>query len=283
MAKIFFGISCLSAIVLLCMFYPFLSGSYDELAITLSSMSQVFCIAGCLLIPLGFAWLWFGKNFAAASSAYERRLRWLVITTLLTLALVVVCVSLGALLNYNLAFGIIFLTICFLLLSLVFDRIRLNISLPKPIIRALPLYLILLPVIALSARMIFFNNAVNFSRHLAIKNSLPLITAIEEHYKSFGKYPVSLQALHTDILPQVKGIRQYHYEPNGKAYNLYFKQFSDEPDVEEIVMYNKLDEHAFAAHALDILEYSGDEVALRRGDRHKYKLPFEHWVYIKFE
>jgi len=48
-------------------------------------------------------------------------------------------------------------------------------------------------------------------------------------------------------------------------------------------MYNKLDEHAFAAHVLDILEYSAEDLALRRGDRHKYKLSQPHWIYIKFE
>jgi len=41
--------------------------------------------------------------------------------------------------------------------------------------------------------------------------------------------------------------------PNGKAYNVYFKQFSDELDAEEIVMYNKLNEHYFTAHSQDIL------------------------------
>ena len=98
-----------------------------------------------------------------------------------------------------------------------------------------------------------------------------------------GSYPLSLQALHSDILPGIIGIKQYYYEPNGNGYNLYFKQFSDEMDVEEIVMYNKLDEHAFAAHLLDILEYSGQELTLRRGDRRRYRLSSPHWIYIKFD
>ncbi len=79
------------------------------------------------------------------------------------------------------------------------------------------------------------------------------------------------------------GISKYYYEPNGAAYNLYFKQFSDELDVLEIVMYNKIDEHQFAAHTMDILEFTGEELTLRRGDRHRYKLSTPHWKYIKFE
>ncbi|MES2881918.1 MAG: hypothetical protein V4676_07215 [Bacteroidota bacterium] len=146
-----------------------------------------------------------------------------------------------------------------------------------------PIYLITIPVFVALIRFCFISAAVQFRRDQAIRNSEPLITAIEAHYAKNGKYPISLQAIHADILPGVIGISQYHYEPNGAAYNLYFKQFSDELNVEEIVMYNKLDQHAFAAHLLDILEYSGEALALQRGDRHKYPLSTPHWLYIKFD
>lgn len=71
--------------------------------------------------------------------------------------------------------------------------------------------------------------------------------------------------------------------PNGKAYNVYFKQFSAELDAEEIVMYNKLNEHYFTAHSQDILEYSGDTLMLRRGDKWRVKLSTPHWISIKSE
>jgi hypothetical protein len=48
-------------------------------------------------------------------------------------------------------------------------------------------------------------------------------------------------------------------------------------------MYNKLNEHSFAAHARDILEYTGEELALRRGDRRRYELATSHWISIKFD
>src|SRR5262245_58479051 len=40
-----------------CMFYPFLPGNYDGLAVTLSVMAQLFGMAGLLLVPLGAVWL----------------------------------------------------------------------------------------------------------------------------------------------------------------------------------------------------------------------------------
>ena len=66
----------------------------------------------------------------------------------------------------------------------------------------------------------------------------------------------SLLALWPDYKPSVIGIKQYHYEPNGEAYNVYFEQLSNRFGTREIVMYNKLDQHAFASHAAHILETS---------------------------
>ncbi len=48
-------------------------------------------------------------------------------------------------------------------------------------------------------------------------------------------------------------------------------------------MYNKLDELAMTSHDMDILEYSGEELNIRRGDKHKYDLPIPHWKYFKFD
>lgn len=199
------------------------------------------------------------------------------------LGFITVVVSLGALTNYNLSFGILFLVFCFFLLKKTYLKLKREGISDNLKFNPTPIYLITIPIVVALVRFTLIGAGVQFSRDYAIKKSEPLITAIEAYHAKHGSYPISLQALHGDILPEVIGIKQYHYEPNGNAYNLYFKQFSDELDVEEIVMYNKLYEHAHTAHVLDILEYSGQELALRRGDRHRYKLSTPHWIYIKFE
>lgn len=266
------------------MFLPFLPGRYDNLAVTVSFMTQLFSLAGLLLVPLGLFWFWF-EVFTKhkLSVGADNKTKRFAIATVLTLGIISVVVALGALTNYNLSFGILFLVFCLSLLTRTYLKLKREGVSDNLKYNPTPIYLITIPIAVALVKFILIPMGVQFSRGYSINKSEPLITAIETHYAKIGNYPISLQAIHTDILPEIIGIKQYHYEPNGNAYNLYFKQFSDELDVEEIVMYNKLDEHAFTAHVLDILEYSGDELALRRGDRHKYKLSTPHWVYIKFE
>ena len=265
------------------MFLPFFPGRYDGLAVTLSFMSQLFSLASLLLVPLGLLWLWFEITKRKTTTGADKKTKRFTIATVLTLGFITVAVSLGALSNYYLSFGILFLVFCFSLLTKTYLKLKREGISDNIKFNPTPIYLITIPIIVALVRFTLITTGVEFSRDYAIKKSESLIAAIEAHYATNRNYPISLQALHSDILPEIIGIRQYHYEPNGAAYNLYFKQFSDELDVEEIVMYNKLDEHAFAAHVLDILEYSGQELALRRGDRHRYKLSTPHWIYIKFE
>jgi hypothetical protein len=59
-----------ATLIVVCMFYPFLPGAYDGLAVTLSAMSQVFGVAGLLLVPIGVTWLvreWRGRSGAATT------------------------------------------------------------------------------------------------------------------------------------------------------------------------------------------------------------------------
>jgi hypothetical protein len=93
-----------------------------------------------------------------------------------------------------------------------------------------------------------------------MRQSEQLIQDIEAYHKKNGQYPLSLLSVNKDYEPSLIGIKEYHYEPFGNAYNLYFEQFSDELDIKEIVMYNKLNEHAMTSHDMDILEYSGEEL-----------------------
>ena len=244
-------------------------------------MTQLFSFAGLLLVPLGLLWL--GYEFRKQRGESKKKTKHFFIATFLTIGFVTIIISLGALLNYNVSFGILFLAVCLSLLTRIYLKQLAKRNYDHLNFNPIPLYFIIIPLIVAVVRFTLLSKGVEFSRNYAIKKSEPLITAIEAYHAKNGSYPLSLQALHSDILPGIIGIKQYYYEPNGNGYNLYFKQFSDEMDVEEIVMYNKLDEHAFAAHLLDILEYSGQELTLRRGDRRRYRLSSPHWIYIKFD
>src|SRR5690606_38151281 len=270
-------IALIAAALLFFMFRPYLPGSYDQLAATISAMVQIGTYGGLLLVLLGGIWLWsaWGKAGAEKRNKNFRR------ASLIVLGLIVIIVSLIPLAGDNPSFAIMFMVVS--LAMIIHAWMRAKASLTSGDRPAAPLYLILIPLIAVAARITFIDKAVEYSHNLAIRNSEALIQEIENHFERFGRYPNSLQALHGDISPGVVGIKEYCYEPYGEAYNVYFKHSSHDLAADEIVMYNKRDEHAFASHRLDILEYTGNELALRRGDRRRVQLSTPHWMAISFD
>jgi hypothetical protein len=50
-----------------------------------------------------------------------------------------------------------------------------------------------------------------------------------------------------------------------------------------VVMFNPRDEHRFTSHELDLLQYDGEHLALRRGDRRRTSLRQAHWMSILFD
>lgn len=257
------------------MFRPFMPGRFDNLSIPLSFMTQIFSFTSLILVPVGLLW-WIKTKTTGMQELTQRRF---LKTTLVTAGLISLIVSIGAFSQNHTSLAIIFLSTSFIALTRTFLKLK-NDNLKFDY---LPLYLVFIPIIVALAKFQLIDRAVELSRNTAIKNSETLIQSIEDYQKKNGHYPISLQALHYDISPEVVGISQYFYEPNGNAYNIYFKQFSDELDVEEIVMYNKLNEHYFTAHSQDILEYTGDTLVLRRGDRRREELSTPNWISIKFE
>lgn len=264
------------------MFLPFLPGRFDSLAPALSMMAQLFSFASLLLVPVGLWWLGCEISTRGKAPDEKKYTNRLAFATLLLLALIALVVSVGAFAQNNLSFAVLFLIVCFFVLSREYLK-RKRRGIVNPGFNPAPIYLVIIPVAVALVRLIFIPIAVEFSRYYAIKRSEPLITTIESYYEKNGSYPISLHALHGDILPGMVGIERYHYEPSGESYNLFFKQFSDDLAADEIIMYNKSDQHALSSHLLDILEYSGEQLALRRGDRRKDQLSTPHWVSIKFD
>ena len=125
--------------------------------------------------------------------------------------------------------------------------------------------------------------ATEFSRSRAIRNSAPLIAALERYHAAHGRYPLSLLALWQDYGPSMIGIREYRYEPSGDAYNLAFEQFSFRLGTREIVMYNPRDQHVMTSHALDLLQTTPEELERRRGYYAVHDAPHPHWKYFWFD
>jgi hypothetical protein len=86
-----------------------------------------------------------------------------------------------------------------------------------------------------------------------------------------------------DYKPAVKGVEQYHYEPNGDAYNLYFEHPTRQLETREIVMYNKRDEHEMTSHAMDLLLLKPAELAVQRGYYAVLDTARPHWKRYLFD
>ena len=94
---------------------------------------------------------------------------------------------------------------------------------------------------------------------------------------------MSLAALYKDYDPGVIGVEQYEYAPRGSAYSVFFEQLAVPLGTQEIVMYNKLDEHALPSHDSDILRWSPEQIASRTGPYAIHDASSPHWKYLWFD
>ncbi len=278
----------MSAIILLilaCMFLPFLPGEYDGLAVTLSMMSQLFGVIGLLLVPIGAVWLIYETKKRATTNGKlsKDRTRHFAIASVVAASFVALVVSLGAFVNHKLSFGFCALALWAYLVSRLLSRLKLLKNAESRNFNATPLYLICIPLAAAIFTFTLVERATEFSRNYAIAKSAPLINDIEQYRNANGHYPKSLAALWPNYKPSVIGIKQYHYEPHGEAYNMFFEQFTFRFGAQEIVMYNKLDEHFFASHAMDILLWTPEQLRARRGYYAVHDAAIPHWKYFWFD
>ena len=264
----------ITLLILACIFLPFLPGSYDGLAVTLSGMAQLFGMGGLILVPIGLAWLICehrkqkgkGYYFAAAS--------------VVALSIIAVIACVGVIDNIGFSLVIIVLALWAYCVSRIVPKLKLLKYAESGTFNPAPLYLVFIPIAVFVFQLILVDPAIEFSRNYAIAQSAELIDNIEEYRIANGHYPKSLLAEHQDYEPSVIGIKQYYYEPNGEAYNLFFEQFTNRFGTREFVMYNKLDEHTMIAHDSDILEWTPEELRERRGWYAVHDALHTHWKYF---
>ena len=279
MSRHLLGIVVAVALVLLCTLLPFLPGSYDNLAVALSEMAHMFGIVGLLLVPIGLLWLAANRSSRLAQRRHVFPLFALIASTIVWFSLwLAATVQSG----YVLSVAVVLLWIW--VLRKTWTTFRQG-SQTASGASALPFYLIAVPLVVASLQWALVERAVEMSRNRAIANSAPLIAAIEEYRNRNGQYPTSLLAEWPDFKPGVIGIRQYHYEPHGEAYNLVFEQFNYRLGTREFVVYNPRDEQVMTAHAIDILELTPNQLVLERtrGHNARHDLPQPHWKLFWFD
>jgi len=278
----------LAAAVLIaaCMFYPYMPGEYDGLAVPLSMMSQLLGIVGLLLVPFGALWLVYElrkRPTAAGTQPGRDKGFWFGLASLVAATLVVLVLALGASIHLGRTPGIVVIALWAVCAYRLAAGLR---SMRGTELRAFhpaPVYLVVLPVVAAILRMTLVGPVSEFGMNRAIENSAEMIRDIEQYRDTHGAYPPSLLSLWPDYRPLVVGVRQYRYEPHREAYNLYFEVFSTQLDSHEIVMYNKRDEHVMTSHDRDLLLRTPAELVLRRGYYAMLDTSRPHWRRFLFD
>ena len=221
----------------ICIFLPFLPGRYDQLSVGLSGMAQVAGIIGLPLSFIGILWIVNRRNayyYAIIAGCFG-----ILISLFLGL-----CLLLGAGVSAAIA----------LLLAVVIAACNWIPTIKKmkhqqrPGPAMAPLYLLSIPLIALTIRLLFITPVSNYSRNHAIEQAQSVINAIESYHTQKGSYPESIEYLYDLPSPSIMGIHAFHYEKNGSAYNLSFIQWQHVLATKEVVMYNKNDEHNVKGH-----------------------------------
>lgn len=263
----------LTALLTLGIAYPFLSGDYDRLALPISTMIQVFGLAGLALVPVGVLWLVMPKHRHGFA-----------VTALIIGTFVVLVISLFATLSVGKSLGVLILLLWIFNGMLLMPQIKLLKEKIQNKADWPPVYLIYLPVITLVLQLALANPLTQLSRNRAIENAGRFIRHIEEYHTRQGEYPLTLQAQNKDYYPDVAGVEKYLYAPHRKAYNLSFEQprfLLDKPGTREWVVYNPLDENSVYSHAAWMLEVEQPELA--QGWYASDETGHKHWKYFLFD
>lgn len=265
---------------------PYLPGRYDGLAVTLSASSRLLGLASVLLFPLGAIWL--AHELRSHKQGAGRRPGtnleyWLALTSIGVLTIVAVAVSVAAAINVGPSLGFGALALCVWCAARLSAKLKAMRSAPVRTFNAAPMYLVVVPAVAAISEIALVGPASEFSRDRAIENSTRLIADIERYREVHGHYPRSLLSLWKDYEPGVMGVEQYHYEPSGDAYNVYFEHVADQLGTREIVMYNRRDEHEMTSHDMDLLLLTPAELAGRRGYYAVREASRPHWKRFWFD
>lgn len=271
--------ACTSALLSLCVFYPFLPGGYDSLAMPLSTMAQAFGVLGLPLVPVGV--LWFVRALLGKGTGYGFALAATVVSTLIA-----VIVSRVGFAVAGPALGVVAFALWLGVLWSVVSMVRRMKNAERKRFSFAPLYLIFVPGVVFVLQMTLAGPVTEWSRMRAIANSAEMIRDIEAYRVANGEYPKALAAAWKDYYPDVVGVEKYHYMPRGDAYNLFFEQprfLFDSIGTREYVVYNSTDEHMMLSHTSWILILKPEELAEHPGWYESHDAGAAHWKYFWFD
>lgn len=262
----------LVAILCTAMLLPYLPGRFDGSAAALSFLVRIVSYASLILTPVGLAWM----------ITRQRSVLWHRVTLAMG-GIIVLAAAIAAVSVNQLAIGVMVGVCGVAFIRRAHRRTQADLVRDAEGRNPIPAIIAFTPVFLVLFQAAVLPSIAEWSRDRAIERSAALIAEIESFRRRRGHYPVSLQSLNRDVPTGVVGIERFLYEPNGEAYNLFFIRPHIELDATEVVMFNPRDEHRFTSHELDLLQYDGEHLDLRRGDRRRTRLRQAHWISILFD
>jgi hypothetical protein len=282
-------IGCVTALLVLCMLLPFLPGDYDAMAVPVSAGAQIVAMLGLLLVPVGIPWIVHEiskgirrrRNLLAANKAYGFALVSVVICSIIA-----ALVAMAAFFAFSRFLAVIILGLMLYGIHGLIPALKVLKKADATRFNVTPLYLVIIPLLALAFQLTFATQLTEWSRNRAMANASEFIGHIEEFRARHGRYPESLVAQHKDYYPDVAGVEKYHYLPKGDSYNLSFEQprfaFS-EIGTREWVVYNPRDEHRMYSHTAWFLLLSPEQLEQSQGWYAAHDASRPHWKYFWFD
>ncbi|MHA4847631.1 permease prefix domain 2-containing transporter [Flavitalea antarctica] len=223
---------------------PFLPGSTNDFSPGISRFAQTIGYIGLPFLLFGLIWL----IIEIRNKNGQRLNRWTngYYPSLLTLSPVVLFVplKLASLILNGDAFSILPLTIIISITAFFIYRIQKLKKKTQYSFNPAPLYIVLIPAIALLSSKFVLEKAAGITRERAIINTEPLIAAIEKYKTENGEYPETLESVigkYIQDIPtfNVMGTRACQYVKRNSSFELTIERLWHW-NATEVVVYNTL-------------------------------------------
>lgn len=223
-------LALIALFVIMASIAPFLPGSGNTIAHGFSQFAQIFGYLGLVFVPVGLIWL-----IVEIRNKKDKQLtRWTNGYYLAWLALVPVLLFLPIQLYKTLTgdqpldlwpFVIISALTAFIIYLIL--RLR-NKTTYK--FNPVPLYIVMIPFIAILTSKVAVDNAATISREKAILKTEPLIAAIERYKTEQGDYPDNLELLEGKYIQEIPKINvmntmPYMYQKGPDSFELRFERY----------------------------------------------------------
>ena len=223
---------------------PFLPGPSNNFSHGISQFAQVLGYIGFPFVPFGLVWLIIemrnknGQLLNRWTNGYYPS--WLaLIPVFLFLPLQITRTILD-----GQPFSILPLTIIISVVAFFIYRIQKLKKKTDYKFNPAPLYIVLIPVIALFTSKFAVESIAALTREKTIVKTQPLIAAIEKYKTENGEYPENLESLTGKYIqeipkPNLMGMRPYQYEKRISSFQLSFERLWHW-NATEVVVYNTL-------------------------------------------